>query len=184
MSESKDSKAEAKKDVKSKEVSKDKSATKSAKKEPMPTWLKVALGLAGAAVALVVLVLVIASMATSGAAKVSDEFIDSLQAGDGDTAYSLLSSEVKAVAPEDEFAAFVAQVGPILSTDENKTSQEVEKNDGVETALVTYEITGTDGIDYLIGVELVKEDGEWKVSNFDSDTAEAYEDGAEEVYAE
>lgn len=172
MSESKEAKV---KEVKKKDKATETTAKTGAKK-PMPKGLKIALIVAGAFVALIVAVFLLAYTATSGAAKVSDEFIDSLQAGDGDTAYSLLSAEVQEIAPEDEFAAFVDQVGPILNTEESKTSQEVESVDGVDTALVTYEITGTDGIEYVIAVELVEEDGEWRVSNFDSDTEEVVEE--------
>lgn len=147
-----------------------KTPAKSNKNKPMPKFLKVILAIFAGIVGFVVVMGVIFYMASSGATKASDEFLNAMQAGDGTTAYSLFSAEAKEIVPEDEFIAAVDQAGPILDTEERKVSTNVSAESDSDTeALVVYEIDGTDGVTYIFAVNMVKEDGDWKVLRFDSD---------------
>lgn len=135
-------------------------------KKKRPLWQKIVAGVVIAIVALVLLV----NVATSGAVKVSNQFISDIQNRRADAAYSLMSKEATAATPKDQFAAVVDRIGPLLNTETNMTSKEVKGETGSSaTSKVTYEIKGTDGITYTVTVNLVKEDGAWKVLNFESD---------------
>ncbi|MFA5004066.1 MAG: hypothetical protein WC498_02195 [Candidatus Saccharimonadales bacterium] len=130
-----------------------------------PLWQKIVTIVVLFFVALVVIV----NVAASGAVKVSNEFIKDIQNQRTDAAYSLLSKEAAQATPKDQFAAVVDRVGPLLKSDTKMTSKEVNGETGSSaTSKVTYEIKGTDGITYKVTVNLLKEDGKWKVLNFDS----------------
>ncbi len=142
-----------------------------ADKKPMRKGLKKVRLVVGVFVAFIVVLVIVAVVATKGATSSSDKFLNALQAGDGQTAYSLFSSEAKKEVPEDEFMAVVNQIGPILNTEEKRTSSSVSGETGsASTAEVDYEIEGTDGKTYVFVVNLVKDNGEWRVLNFDSHT--------------
>jgi len=134
-------------------------------KKKRPLWQKIVAGV----VLLFVVMVIFVNMATSGAVKISNQFIDDIQAKKANDAYSLFSSEAAKVVPKDEFTTVVNQIGPILNTTEKMKSKEVIGETGkAATAKVVYEIKGTDGVTYEITVNLVKEDDQWKVVNFDS----------------
>jgi len=140
------------------------------KKKKMPKVLKIVLLAVGGFVAIVVGLGVLFFTASSGATKVSDEFLNAMQAGDGATAYNLFSSKAKKQLPKEESIGVIGQIGAILNTEEKKVSTNVSAETGSDTeAVVVYEIEGTDGVTYMFAVTLVKEDGQWKVLNFDSD---------------
>lgn len=172
MAEEKKSKA---KDTKTEKEVKEVKPTEAKKpeKKGMSKTKKIILWVVGIAVVFIVGMFLIVQSATSGATAASDEFVNALQAGDGQTAYNLFSTEAQAEVPEDQFIAVVDQIGPILNTEESKTSTSVSGETGsAATAEVVYEIEGTDGVTYVFAVNLIKEDGEWKVLNFDSDVKE------------
>lgn len=141
----------------------DKSMVKN--KNKWPLWRKIA---AGAVVVAVVLFIVV-NMATSGVAKVSNEFLKNVQNKNTDAAYSLLTKDATAVTDKDKFNNIVDQAGPILNAKTNMTSKEVSGETGkAGTGKVVYEIKGTDGVTYTVTINLQKEDGKWKVLNFES----------------
>lgn len=149
------------------ETKKTNNATKgSAKKvRRFPLWQKI---VAGAVVVLVVLFIIV-NMATSGVAKVSNEFLKDMQNKNADAAYSLLTKAAAAATDKDQFKKVVDQAGPILNTTAKMTSKEASGETGnAATGKVVYEIKGTDGITYDVTVNLQKEDGKWKVLNFES----------------
>ena len=138
---------------------------KAKKVRKFPLWQKI---VAGAVVAAVVLVIIV-NMATSGVAKVSNQFLKDIQNKNADAAYSLLTKDAAAVTGKDQFKKVVNQAGPILNTKTNMTSKEVSGETGkAGTGKVVYEIKGTDGITYEVTINLQKEDGKWKVLNFES----------------
>ncbi len=149
-------------------------ATESKSKKKMPKVLKIVLaGIAGFAAVVIGLIFLFFT-ASSGAAKISDEFLNAMQAGDGSTAYSLFSSKAKEKVPQEEFIGVIGQIGSILNTEEKKISTNISAETGSDTeAVVVYEIEGTDGVTYMFAITLVKEDGQWKVLNFDSDKKDA-----------
>lgn len=145
-------------------------ATPTGTKKKMPKVLKIMLFVVAGFVALIVGMGILFFSASSGATKASDEFLNALQAGEGATAYNLFSTDAMEIVPEDQFIAVVDQIGPILNTEEKKISTEISAETGSDTeALVVYEIEGTDDLTYVFAITMVKEDGEWKVLNFDSD---------------
>lgn len=130
-----------------------------------PLWQKI---VAGAVVAFVALFIIV-NLATSGVAKVSNEFLKDVQNKNADGAYSLLTKDAAAATPKDQFQKSVDQAGPILNTTAKMTSKEAAGESGnAATGKVVYEIKGTDGITYKVTINLQKEDGKWKVLNFES----------------
>jgi len=123
----------------------------------------------GVLIALVVLLLVVVNSATRGEVKVSNEFLNAVQARQTSVAFGLFSSDAQKATPQDKLGSAIDQIGPILNTQEKMVSKEVNSQSGSSsTGKVVYEIKGTDGVTYTITVELVKENGSWKVTTFDS----------------
>ncbi|MEK7472024.1 MAG: hypothetical protein AAB624_02135 [Patescibacteria group bacterium] len=119
--------------------------------------------------ALIAVVTLWVGSAINAAVGVSNEFIDNIQSSNSSSAYDLFSSEAKKTVTTDEFDGIVSQIGPILNTTEKVIGKEINGETGTSaSAKVTYEIDGTDGETYNIIVNLTKEDGDWKVLNFDS----------------
>lgn len=132
-------------------------------------WGKILIGV----VVVIAVLIAIALQATSAAVKVSNQFLNALQSQDSKTAYSLFANEVKNEVEEDEFKTVVDQVGPILNTKEKLVNRAVSAETGKEsTAQVVYEVVGTDDKKYVVAIDLIKEDGEWRVQTFDSDEAD------------
>ncbi|MBI3984111.1 hypothetical protein HY346_02315 [Candidatus Microgenomates bacterium] len=120
-------------------------------------------------VAFVIMLFVFVNTATSEAVKVSNKFLDNIQAGAAPAAYELFSTEAKAQVTANDFTGLVGQIGPILNTQEKTTGKEIAGEAGqAATAKVTYEITGTDGRNYELVVNLIKANEVWRVLNFDS----------------
>lgn len=131
-------------------------------------WHKIVAGAVVGFVGLIALVLVLATFATSGVSTTSDEFVDHLLGNDAPAAYAMFSSEAKAQVPEDQFAAVVEQMSSVLDSTAEQTSKSVEgSTDDGSTGVVAYEIGSTDGT-YVLTVNLVQEEGDWRVLNFDN----------------
>ncbi len=139
-----------------------------ARKPRFKLWHKIVGGVVAGLVGLIALVLILATVATSGASTTSDEFVDHLLGNDAPAAYAMFSSEAKTQVPEDQFAALVEQMSSVLDDTAKQTSKSVEgSTDDGSTGVVAYEIDSTDGT-YVLTVNLVKEDGDWRVLNFDN----------------
>jgi ABC-type transporter MlaC component len=139
--------------------------TEKTAKTKRPLWQKIVAGV----VLFVVAVFILVSIAARGAVKVSNEFLSNIQNRQAGAAYALFSNEAAAATPRDEFNKIVDRIGPLLNTKADMKSKEVQGETGSSaTSTVVYEIKGTDGVTYEVTVNLVKEDGEWKVVNFDS----------------
>lgn len=122
-----------------------------------------------ALVVLVVGVTLLANSATKEPVKVSNQFLNAMQGGNASEAYGLFSSAAQEAVPSDQFDGVVAQVGPILNTEEKMTNKSVKAETGsASTAEVVYEIKGTDGKTYNVTINLIKEGNVWRVQNFDS----------------
>ncbi len=130
-----------------------------------PRWKKIVTVVVG----LIVVLIIVAYTATSGVAKVSNEFLKDVQASNADAAYSLFSREAAAVTDKATLKTVVDKSGPILNAPAKMTSREVSGETGqAGTGKVTYEIKGTDGITYIVTINLTKENGAWKVISFES----------------
>lgn len=118
---------------------------------------------------LVVVSTLFVNSATKAPLAVSDLFLNSIQAGDADLAYELLSSEAKTTISLDQLQSVVSQIGPILKSAEKVTGKTINGETGsAATSQITYEIKGSDGRTYTVIVNLVKENEIWRVLNFDS----------------
>lgn len=120
-------------------------------------------------VVVIVGVTLLANSATKEPVKASNQFLNAIQAGNASEAYGLFSSAAQEVVSSDQFDGVVAQVGPILNSEEKMTNKSVNAETGsASTAEVTYEVKGTDGKTYNIIINLIKEGDVWRVQNFDS----------------
>jgi len=138
---------------------------KTDKKSKRPLWQKIVFGV----VVFIVAIVVFAVIATNAPAKVSNEFLNDIQAQQADQAYSLFSKEAKEATDQESFRETVSRIGALLNTKEKQTGREIQDSTGSPAiAQVKYEIKGTDGVDYKITVQLVKQDDQWKVNSFDS----------------
>lgn len=149
----------------------EKNSKPEAKKEPKQKWslkkkLYVILGsIAGVIILLVLLV----NTATSAPVAVSNDLVTDIQTKNSAAAYSLFSSAAKQVVSQEKLTAAVDQIGPILSGKPDMKSKEIKGETGsAATAKVVYDIKGTDGATYVFTVNLVKENSDWKILNFDS----------------
>jgi hypothetical protein len=123
----------------------------------------------GAAVAVIVALIVIVNTATSAPVKVSNAFIGYLQSGDAGAAYELFTSRAQAATDEEYFEDVVETASEILTGEPDMKSKSVSGETGeAATATVVYQIQGTDAA-YVVTVNLQKENGEWKVLNYESD---------------
>lgn len=142
------------------------------KKEPKQKWsLKKKLTvIVGSFIGVLIVLVIIVSAATSAPVKVSNDLVTDIQTKNSVAAYSLFSSAAKQVVSQEKLTAAVDQIGPILSGKPDMKSKEVKGETGsAASAKVVYDIKGTDGITYKFTVNLVKDNGDWKVLNFDSE---------------
>lgn len=131
--------------------------------------MKLFLKILGGFAAFGILVFVVVSLTSSGAAKVSDQFINYVQTQKSAEAYVLLAKEAAATVTEAQFKDIVDRISPILSGKPRTTGKQIgaDAASGSE-ATISYEIDGTDDLTYNVSVRLAKVDGEWKVLSFDS----------------
>ncbi|QQS18160.1 DUF4864 domain-containing protein [Candidatus Saccharibacteria bacterium] len=116
-----------------------------------------------------VLLMIFANQATQGAVTASNKFINAMQAKDSGQAYGLFSKEAKETVTSEEFDAMVQRIAPILNTEEKMKDKSVTSETGkATTGKVVYEIKGSDAKTYTLTVNLVKQDDNWKVQNFES----------------
>jgi hypothetical protein len=124
----------------------------------------------GVFVGVIIVLVILVNMATSAPVKVSNDLITDVQTKNSAAAYVLFSSQAKSVVTEAQLTAAINQIGPILSGKPDMKSKEVKGETGsAASAKVIYDIKGSDGITYTITVNLVKDNGSWKVLNFDSE---------------
>jgi len=128
-----------------------------------------------AVVAFFVIIFAYTYFATAAAVKVADEFVGYIQDAKPAEAYDLFSKQAKEVVPQDQFAELVSQISPILNGEKKIISRAISDGTSQETASkITYKIPGSDGDTYVMEVQLLKEDGEWMVLNFETFTEENY----------
>ena len=135
-----------------------------AKTKKLKRWQKIVIGIVGFFIA----IFVIATVATSGPAKASDSFVKYILSGDSQSAYNMFSSEAKDTVTSDELETVVDTMSNVLADKAKQVSKSVEGESGKSaTATVVYEVEGNDGT-YELTVNLIKENDEWKVLNFDN----------------
>ena len=121
-------------------------------------------------VVLFIIIFVAANAATSAPAKVANSFLSYVQTQNGEAAYTLLSNEAKGAFEREEFVDAIKEIGPVLSGKPDMQSKAVQGETGsAATAEVVYLVQGSDSKTYEITINLIKEDGEWKVEEFNSE---------------
>jgi hypothetical protein len=136
----------------------------------MEPWKKATIAIVALLVAIVVGVVLVVNFATSAPVRASNAFVNNIQARDSNTAYAQMSAAAQATITRSDFKTLIDQIGPILNTEEKMKNKEVVGRAGSPaTAKVEYEITGTDSVTYIFTVNLIKDNGNWKVQNFVSD---------------
>ncbi|OGL34982.1 hypothetical protein A3F65_02230 [Candidatus Saccharibacteria bacterium RIFCSPHIGHO2_12_FULL_47_16b] len=150
-------------DVEEKEIEDKGKVVKSKRK--WPKWAKILSVIA----VIIGAVIIIAILATSGVAKTGDEFLNAIKSGNADAAYALFTREAAAATDKASFRQTVDRIKPILNGPTKMTDREAKGETGqAATGKVVYEIKGTDGVTYQLTINLQKEDGKWKVLNFES----------------
>jgi ABC-type transporter MlaC component len=124
----------------------------------------------GSIVGVIILLVILVNAATSAPVVVSNDLVTDIQTKNSAAAYSLFSSAAKQVVTQEKLTAAIDRIGPILSGKPDMKSKEVKGETGsAASAKVVYDIKGTDGVTYKFTVNLVKDNGDWKVLNFDSE---------------
>lgn len=117
----------------------------------------------------VVGILMFVNTATSAPLKISDQFVMDIQGNNAPAAYKLMSTEAQNATSAAEFNAMVDQMGTILTGKPTNTSKEINTStDKGTSAKVIYEVTGNDNFTHVLTLNLVLENNEWKVLNFES----------------
>lgn len=123
----------------------------------------------GAAVAIVMVslgaLLMYANKSVQEAKKVSDQIVNSFQAGDSSAIISLESSNFKQSGSTDsDVQDLVDRLKPYLQGQEKLISKFLEKSNGETNASFVYSVTTSDSTTTYIKVILTKEDGAWRLT--------------------
>lgn len=138
--------------------------TTTPKTKKLKLWHKIVIGF----VVFFIGMFIIVTMATSGPAKASDSFVKYLLSGNSQSAYNMFSTEAKDAVDRNEFDSLVDKMDDVLEDKAKQTSKSIEGETGKSAkATVVYEIKGDDGT-YELTINLIKENDEWKILNFDN----------------
>jgi len=129
-------------------------------KKGLPKWVKILLGL-GVIAAIIVAV---GFVATGGAAKVADQQIALMKAGDIEGAYNLTSKAFQAATSLSQFEDFVSRATPLSKYKEYSFTERKIEGDAATLSGTTM---GEDGTVYKLEYRLVKEDGKWRILGID-----------------
>lgn len=102
--------------------------------------------------------------ATSDAVAVSDQMVNSIQADDANTAYSLASTTFKDSSSEADTEKLISGLSPLLQGEEKITGKKIQTSDGKTYSAIVYSIDDK----VYVRVVLEKEGSDWKVLNFRS----------------
>ncbi|MGB4758444.1 MAG: hypothetical protein WBP26_00110 [Candidatus Saccharimonadales bacterium] len=138
-------------------------------KKRFPTWLKIISIVVVVLVAAAIIVAVVVTGATKAPQKVSDQFVNELQAGNTSAAYALTSESFQEATSEEQLDNIIKQVSPAIRGEEKITERFIGKTLGSpETVVLVYTINTSNGSVY-IKTQLQKNDDTWKIINFRSD---------------
>jgi len=116
-----------------------------------------------------VAVFAIAYFATSGASKTGDQLISDLQATNCSAIWDQTSSNFRSVTGEDQWTSICETLAPILQGTPDKQGVSASAGTDQDTlSEVKYNIDGTDNVTYTVTLQLIKEDGSWKLNSLDS----------------
>lgn len=131
----------------------------------MSTWLKVLLGIAGA----VLLSIAAVFYFTSGLTEVGDDFFAAVGSGDMDQAYDTLSNDFRAGTGKSELSTHLAANGMDKVTDTSWSSRAIKNGKGSLAGT----LTTADGGSIPVEIDLVKDQGQWKIYAIRNTTAPA-----------
>ncbi|MCX2721455.1 hypothetical protein [Roseibium salinum] len=121
----------------------------------MKTWLKVLLGIAAA----IVLAIAAVFYLTSGVTRAGDDLFAAIADGDMDKAYGTLSTAFRANTSESEFSEYIAASRMDKVSETSWSSRSM--NGGSGNLVGT--LTTVEGESIPVELDLIKEDGEWKI---------------------
>jgi len=137
-------------------------------KKGLPTWAKV---LIGSIVGLIVLIGIgvaaiffVVNSAAEAPVKVSDQFVNAIQANEPSTAYGLTSSAFKEATPEATLTSIITRVSPLLTGEETIAGKKVQSSNGVNQASIVYTVENDSKTRY-IRIVLQETDSKWEVIN-------------------
>lgn len=138
-------------------------------KKRFPTWLKIILILIAAFAVLMVGIFVSVMLATKAPQKVSDQFINDIQAGDSSAAYALTTDSFRAATSSAVFEDYVVAIKPLIQGTEKITDRSIQKvSSEASVNIFVYEVKQSDGKTVYLKTELQK-DKDWKVVYFLAD---------------
>lgn len=107
---------------------------------------------------------------TRGAAEAAEEIVANIQSGNCTIVYNdQAAAAFQAQGSLELWVAECERVGGILTGEPSQTGVSVEGSAGeASTSLVLYAIQGNDGVTYDVSISMVKVDGDWKMSAFNS----------------
>ncbi len=116
-----------------------------------------------------IIIFIAITLSNNAPLKTSNDFLNSIQSRNADAAYNLFNSESQKTITLADFKNYVNKVSQTINSQESIVSKEVKGEPGANaTGKVVYEIKGTDDALYTFTVELVKENNQWRISNFDN----------------
>lgn len=143
----------------------------SVQKKRIPKWLKIVGIVVLVIIALIVAIVITTTAATKAPQKVSDQFVNEVQAGNANAAYALTSETFKEATSAEQLDDLIQQVGPLLVGEEKVTGRAIQKATGTpQTAVLVYEVETADGTNYM-KIQLQKSGDVWQVISFRSDDA-------------
>lgn len=108
-------------------------------------------------------------LATKAPQKVSDQFINDIQAGDSSAAYALTTDSFRAATSSAVFEDYVVAIKPLIQGTEKITDRSIQKvSSEASVNIFVYEVKQSDGKTVYLKTELQK-DKDWKVVYFLAD---------------
>lgn len=110
-----------------------------------------------------------ATTATKEPQKISDQFVNAVQATDSSAAYALTSQSFQQATSSAQLDQVIQRVGPVLVGEEKVSGRAIQKSAGsAQTAVIVYSVQTSNGMKYM-RVTLQKNGDAWQVVNFKSD---------------
>lgn len=121
---------------------------------------KIVLGVIGGFVALIVLIIVVAFMATAGPVKSAESYLGLLRSGNVEAAYKSTAKDFQATVSMSDFQRFLEAYPAFKNNQSASFSSREISND---TGTLKGELKATDGGVTPVEIKFVKENGEWRI---------------------
>lgn len=114
----------------------------------------------------IVAVFLLVGNKTKDAEKVSNQFVNNLQAGDSDAIYAQTTPSFKKITSSDTNKQFVDTISPAIQGEEKITGRKIQSSAGNKSfTSIVYDIDTAKGTSYL-RIVMEKDNDTWKVLNF------------------